>query len=83
MLGDTVTVPIYSTDKRHWRSVATKIRPEPENGHGTEAFWRAAAGIRVQCYAGHVISWQLIVKTMPSLFVMTGVLVAGYYFKSM
>ena len=40
-------VPVDEAGKRHWRSVAVQVRPKPENCHGTEFLWRAAAGIRV------------------------------------
>jgi hypothetical protein len=69
LLSDAVIVPGYRTDKTHWRSVAVEVRPKPVSSHGTRFILRAAAGIRVQRYAGHVLSGQQIVKTMPSLFV--------------
>jgi hypothetical protein len=53
--------------------------PVESTGQVWRGFWRAAAGVRVQRYAGPGISGQVIVKTTPSLFVMTGVLGKVYF----
>ena len=44
-----------------------EVRPKPVSSHGTRFILLAAAGVRVHCYTGPVISGQKIVKTMPTV----------------
>ena len=73
-LSDAVMVPGYRTDKRHRRSFAVQTLAEPDSGPGAGDWLRAerVSGYNVMQFC--FLNEQELLKTMPNIFVMTGVL---------
>jgi hypothetical protein len=67
-------VPVEEFRKRHWRIIAVQVEPKPDNYPGTEIFgeqMRVSGYIVLQF---NFLDMQLLLKTMPSSLIMTGVL---------
>jgi hypothetical protein len=74
LLNGRVFIPSDEVGKKHWRIIAVQVEPKPDNYPGTEIFgeqMRVSGYIVLQF---NFLDMQLLLKTMPSSLIMTGVL---------